>query len=53
MLAKFDVVDVCRNAGLEDEDQLMLRPVKTAHAAVGLGPDAEILELGIVVARRS
>jgi hypothetical protein len=47
VLAELDVVDMRSAAGLEHEDQLMLGPVKRPHAAVGLGPDAEILELAV------
>ena len=47
VLAELDVVDVRRVARLEDEDQLVLRAVERAHAAIGLRPDAEVLELGV------
>ncbi len=33
-------------ADLEHEHELMLAPVESSHAAVGLVPDAEVLELG-------
>ena len=37
---------VCgRRADLEHEDELVLGAVERAHAAVGLVPDAEVLEL--------
>lgn len=42
VLAKLDIIDVRPRSVLEDEDQLMLRPVKTSHAAVRLDPDAEV-----------
>ena len=32
-------------AVLEHEDQLMLRTIEAAHAGIGLGPDAQVLEL--------
>src|SRR5208282_2871704 len=42
MPAKLDIVDVRPGSVLEDQDQLMLRPIKTAHAAIWLDPDAKI-----------
>jgi hypothetical protein len=31
---------------LEHENQLMLRPIETPHAAIGLVPDAKVLQFG-------
>ncbi len=44
---QLDVVDVWRAAGLDHENQLVLGAVERAHAAVGLGPDAEVFELTV------
>src|SRR5215213_1460261 len=33
-------------ADLEHEDELMLRTIERAHPAIGLIPDAQVLELG-------
>lgn len=51
MLAQLDIVDMRRHPDLEHEHQLMLRAIETAHAAIGLCPDAKVLEFGIAVAR--
>ena len=45
MLAKFDIIDVGRLAGFIDKEEFMLGPIKGSNAAIGLGPDAEVLEL--------
>src|SRR6056297_3624770 len=42
MTAKVDIVDVARRAFLEDADQLVLGAIETAHAAIGLVPDAQV-----------
>ena len=47
VFAEFDIVDVGRGARFENEHEFMLRPVQGAHAAVVLGPDAEVLQVGI------
>jgi hypothetical protein len=44
MLAQLDVVDVPALARLEHEHELVLRAIERAHAAIRLGPDAQILE---------
>ena len=45
-LAEPEAVGVRGGADLEDEDQLVLRAIEAAHAAIGLVPDAEVLQLG-------
>ena len=47
VLAELEAVDVRRRAVLEDEDQLMPGAVEGPHAAVVLGPDDQVLELGV------
>lgn len=47
VLSQFDVVDVRRVARFEDEHKFMGRSVERSHPAVGLGPDAEILQFGV------
>src|SRR5690606_1959819 len=45
LLTQAEGVDVRRGADLEDEYQLVLGPVEASHAAVGLVPHAEVLQL--------
>src|SRR5262245_60642979 len=47
MLAELNIIDMGRGARLIDEDQFVLAAVEAPHAPIGLGPHAEILELGI------
>ena len=42
VLAELDIVDVRSDALLVEREQLVLRPVKAPHAAVRLGPDAQV-----------
>src|SRR5262245_39321481 len=44
---QLDVVDVLAIADLEHRDKLVLGAIKTSLAAVGVGPDAEVLQLGV------
>ena len=50
-MAKFDIVDMGLGAVFIDKDQLMLGAVEAAHAGICLGPDAQVLELGIGTGR--
>src|SRR5258708_3507159 len=43
--AELDIVDVRRASILEDEDQLMPRPIERTHAPVAFGPDTQGLQL--------
>ena len=45
--AEAEGVGVGRGADLVDKDQFMLRPVEASHAAIGLFPDDEVLQLRI------
>ena len=45
--AQFDIVDVAGSAVFEHEDQFVLGAVEATHAGIGLGPDAEVLELAV------
>ena len=44
---QFHIVNVTGRALLENENQLVLRPVKAPHSGVCLGPDAKVFELAI------
>lgn len=45
MAAQFDIVDVCRSARLEHEHHFVLRTIERTHPGIGLGPDADVLQL--------
>ncbi len=45
-LAQTETVGVGGGPDLEDKDQFMFGPVEGSHAAIGLVPDAEVLEFG-------
>lgn len=47
VLTQLESVDMGRAALLEDEDQLVARAVETAHPAIVLGPDDQVLHLVI------
>ncbi len=44
VLAELEVIDMLGRALLESEDQLVARAIEGAHAAVGLHPNAKILQ---------
>ena len=37
----------CARPCLEYEDEFVLRAIERAHAGVGLGPDDQVLQLGV------
>ena len=47
VLVEFEIVDVRCGAVLPHEHQLVTAAVESAHPRIGLGPDADIFELGI------
>jgi len=47
ILAEFKVIDVGARTGFPDKDEFVLAAVEAAHAGIGLGPDAQVLQLGI------
>ena len=46
-LSELDVVAMPLAAMFEDEDELVLAPIKRAHPGIVLDPDAEIFQLAI------
>src|SRR5216683_7179591 len=47
VLAQLNVISMDSAAVLEHEDEFVLAAIERSHAAVILGPDAEVLELGV------
>jgi hypothetical protein len=47
MLPQLKVVDVWFSPALPDEDQFVLRTIKSSHPGIRLGPDTQVLQFGV------